>query len=486
MILLKDILYKTGIQEVIGNTNLAVEKVCFDSREAEKFSAFVAVRGTSTDGHLYIDKAISQGAQVIVCEEMPETLAPNITYVRVADSRAALGIMAANLFDNPSHKLQLIGVTGTNGKTTTVTILHQLMRALGKKAGLISTVVNKIGQREARATHTTPDPMQLNKLLAEMVDEGCTYCFMEVSSHAVDQKRIAGLKFRGAVFTNITHDHLDYHKTFNEYIKAKKAFFDGLPADAFALVNQDDVHGEVMLQNTRAKSYTFGIRSDADFKAKIMENRLYGLQLMIDDREVWSKLLGRFNAYNLLTAYAVAQLLGYEKMDVLTMLSNLNPVAGRFQYTKSESGVIGIVDYAHTPDALRNVLATIQEFRTGGEKVITVVGCGGDRDKAKRPIMAGIACEFSDKVIFTSDNPRSENPGQIIREMEAGVKKTDFKKTLSITDRREAIKAATAMANPGDVILVAGKGHETYQEINGTRHDFDDLKVLTDMFKMVS
>jgi UDP-N-acetylmuramoyl-L-alanyl-D-glutamate--2,6-diaminopimelate ligase len=484
--LLKDILYKAGIEEVIGNTHLAVETICFDSRLAEKMSAFVAVRGTQTDGHLFIDKAIAQGSKIIVCEELPSNLLEGVTYVKVKNSAEALGVMASNYYDNPSEKLKLVGVTGTNGKTTVTTLLHRLYRAFGNKPGLISTVVNLIGTKEIPATHTTPDPVQLNRLLQQMVEEGCKYCFMEVSSHAIHQRRIAGLKFAGGIFTNITHDHLDYHKTFDNYIKAKKQFFDDTPADAFSLVNVDDVHGEIMVQNTKSKVYHFALRTDADFKAKILENHFQGLNLILDDREIWSKLIGKFNAYNLLATYAAAILLGEEKMEVLTMLSNLNPPTGRFQYIRSENGIIGIVDYAHTPDALKNVLSTIQEIRGGNEKVITVIGCGGDRDKTKRPEMAKIAADLSDRVMLTSDNPRSEEPEAIIKDMQAGLEITQQKKSLAITDRKEAIKAAASMAEPGDIILVAGKGHETYQEIKGERFDFDDMKILTEMLNLVS
>lgn len=486
MKLLKDILYKTGIEEVVGNTHLAVERICFDSRLADKMSAFIAVRGSQTDGHLFINKAVEQGSLVIICEELPSDLKDGVTYVKVSDSAKALGVIASNFYDNPSEKLHLVGVTGTNGKTTVVTLLYQLFKALGYKVGMLSTVVNRIANKETPATHTTPDPIQLNKLLAQMVSEGCQYCFMEVSSHAIHQGRISGLNFKGGLFTNITHDHLDYHKTFDEYIKAKKGFFDVLSANAFSLVNVDDAHAGIMLQNSKSKHYSYALQRDADFKAKILENHFQGLNLSIDDKDVWTKLIGRFNAYNLLCAYATAILLGQDKLEVLTMISNLNPPSGRFQYVRTESGITGIVDYAHTPDALKNVLSTIADIRGGIEKVITVVGCGGDRDKAKRPIMAAIACQQSDKVILTSDNPRSEDPAQIIKEMESGVEKTHQKKTLSIADRREAIKAAASMAEPGDIILVAGKGHETYQEIKGERFDFDDMKTLTEMLNLVS
>lgn len=486
MKLLKDILYKARIEDVIGSTHLAVEKICFDSRAADNMSAFIAIRGTQTDGHLFINKAIELGCRIVVCEEFPDDIKPGVTYVRVSNTQDALGVLAGNLYDNPSEKIELIGVTGTNGKTTVVTLLHQLFRALGYKVGMLSTVVNLIGNRELKATHTTPDPVQLNALLAQMVEDGCQYCFMEVSSHAVHQQRIKGLKFKGGLFTNITRDHLDYHKTFDEYIKAKKAFFDGLGSQAFSLVNLDDTHAEIMVQNTKSKSYTFALRRDADFKAKILENHFQGLNLVIDDKDVWTKLIGRFNAYNILAAYSTALLLGQDRMEVLTMISNLNPPNGRFQYIRTETGITGIVDYAHTPDALRNVLSTISEIRGGHEKVITVIGCGGDRDKGKRPMMAEIACKNSDRVILTSDNPRSEDPAVIIKDMEAGVEKVDVKKTLSIVDRREAIKAAASIASPGDIILIAGKGHETYQEIKGERFDFDDLKTLTEMLNLVS
>ena len=486
MKLLKDILYRAGLEDVVGNTHMAVEQVCFDSRMAEKLSVFVAVRGTRSDGHDFIDTVLDQGCKMVVCEVMPDQLREGVTYVRVKNTAEALGVMAANFYDNPSESIKLVGVTGTNGKTTVVTLLYRLFKALGYKSGMISTVVNMIGNKEVSATHTTPDPVKLNALLRQMVDEGCSHCFIEVSSHAVDQRRIAGLNYNGAVFTNITHDHLDYHKTFDNYIAAKKRFFDDLGSDAFSLFNADDVHGEIMVQNTKSKAYDFSLKTDAHFKAKVIENHFQGLNLVIGEREIWSKLIGRFNAYNLLATYAVAVLLNEDPMEVLTMISNLNPPAGRFQYLRTESGVIGIVDYAHTPDALKNVLSTIADIRNGNEKVITVVGCGGDRDRAKRPDMASISTEWSDRVVFTSDNPRTEDPASIIKEMEEGVDQKNKKKTLSITDRREAIKAAVSMAEPGDIILIAGKGHETYQEINGVKHDFDDMKELTEMMNLLS
>ncbi|MCW8897670.1 MAG: UDP-N-acetylmuramoyl-L-alanyl-D-glutamate--2,6-diaminopimelate ligase [Flavobacteriales bacterium] len=480
--LLKDILYKTGIEELVGNTNIAIDKICFDSREVEDASLFVAVVGTATDGHQYINQTIEKGAVAIVCEHFPEQLHDGITYVKVKDSAAALGIIAANFYDNPSNELKLVGITGTNGKTTTATLLHELFVQLGYQVGLLSTVVNKIGNDAIPSTHTTPNAVELNKLLRKMVEAGCDYCFMEVSSHAIHQHRVTGVAFSGAVFTNITHDHLDYHKTFDEYIKAKKMFFDMLPENAFALVNKDDKNGMVMLQNTKAKPYTFALKSAADFTARILESGFSGMMLHIDKNEVWTKLIGGFNVYNLLSIYAVAVLLEQDKLNTLTAISNLNAVEGRFQYIKSQDNISGIVDYAHTPDALKNVLGTISEIRTNNETVITVVGCGGDRDKTKRPLMAQIACEYSNKVILTSDNPRSENPEQIINDMKAGVEPQHYKKVLSITNREEAIKTACMLAESNDIILVAGKGHEKYQEINGEKFPFDDLEILKKQF----
>ena len=476
--ILKDILYKTGIEELVGNTNIAIEKICFDSREVEDASLFVAVVGTAVDGHQYINQTIEKGATAIVCEEFPEQLHDGITYVKVKNSAAALGIIAANFYDNPSNELKLVGITGTNGKTTTATLLHELFMQLGYQVGLLSTVVNKIGNEAIPSTHTTPNAVELNKLLRKMVEAGCDYCFMEVSSHAIHQHRVTGVEFAGGVFTNITHDHLDYHKTFDEYIKAKKMFFDMLPENAFALVNKDDKNGMVMLQNTKAKPYTFALKSAADYTARILESGFSGMMLHIDKNEVWTKLIGGFNVYNLLSIYAVAVLLEQDKLNTLTAISNLNAVEGRFQYIKSQDNISGIVDYAHTPDALKNVLGTISEIRTNNETVITVVGCGGDRDKTKRPLMAQIACEYSNKVILTSDNPRSENPEQIINDMKAGVEPQHYKKVLSITNREEAIKTACMLAESNDIILVAGKGHEKYQEINGEKFPFDDLEVL--------
>jgi UDP-N-acetylmuramoyl-L-alanyl-D-glutamate--2,6-diaminopimelate ligase len=478
MKLLSDILYKTGLVETQGSTNVAITAMTFDSRKVEKDGLFVAVRGTQSDGHDFIDKAISLGAVAIVCEEFPKEIIDRISYAKVVDSSLALGIIASNFYDNPSSSLKLIGVTGTNGKTTTVTLLFQLFRAMGLKAGMLTTVRNMINSEEILSTHTTPDAVELNKLLRRMVDAGCKYAFMEVSSHSVVQKRIAGLEFSGGVFSNITHDHLDYHKTFDEYIKAKKTFFDQLPQSAFALVNKDDMNGIIMVQNTKALKRSYSISSLADFNCRVLENQFSGLQLNMDNVELWSKLIGSFNAYNLLAIYSTAILLGQDKMNVLMTISTLDSVEGRFEYVRSDSGITGIVDYAHSPDALKNVLSTIKDIRSGNEQVITVVGCGGDRDSAKRPIMSKIACDLSDRVILTSDNPRSEDPESILKQMQNGIEKQNTKKTLSIVDRREAIRTAVALARPGDIVLVAGKGHEKYQEVNGVKYPFDDMGVL--------
>jgi len=481
--LLSDILYKTRLEEIIGSTNVAISSVTFDSRKIKKDSLFIATRGMASDGHHYIEVAIENGAVAVVCEDLPETLKENVTYVKVLDSSASLGYIACNFYDNPSEKLKLVGITGTNGKTTTVTLLFNLFRGLGYNVGLLSTVENKINTTVIPSTHTTPDALALNELLSKMVEAGCQYAFMEVSSHAIVQHRITGLKFIGAAFSNITHDHLDYHKTFEEYIKAKKMFFDNLQDDAFALTNKDDRNGSVMLQNTKAKKYSYGLKSLADFKCRVIENHLNGLLLSIDNQEVWVKLIGSFNAYNVLVVYAIALLLKQDRVQVLTTLSNLNSVEGRFQYIKSKNGIVAIVDYAHTPDALKNVLETIKDIRTGNEQVITLVGCGGDRDAAKRPIMAQIACEYSNKVILTSDNPRSENPEDILNQMQAGISPVEMKKTLRISDRKEAIRTAVAFAKEGDIILIAGKGHEKYQEISGVKHPFDDFEIVKENFK---
>jgi UDP-N-acetylmuramoyl-L-alanyl-D-glutamate--2,6-diaminopimelate ligase len=481
--LLSDILYKTRIEEITGSTNMAISSVTFDSRKVKKDSLFIATVGVTVDGHTYIDKAIELGASAIVCETLPTQIHEHITYIKVLNSSESLGYIACNFFDNPSEKLKLIGITGTNGKTTTVTLLFNLFKGLGYQVGLLSTVENKINNVVIPSTHTTPDALSLNELLNQMVEQGCQYAFMEVSSHAIIQHRITGLNFTGAAFSNITHDHLDYHKTYDEYIKAKKLFFDHLPTDAFALTNKDDRNGMVMLQNTRAKKYTYALKSLADFKCRVIENHLNGLLLNIDNQEVWIKLIGSFNAYNALVVYAMAILLKQDKVQVLTTLSNLNSVEGRFQYIKSKSGIIAIVDYAHTPDALKNVLETVKDIRTGNEQVITVVGCGGDRDSAKRPVMAKIACEFSNKTILTSDNPRSENPEEILNQMQSGLSPVEMKSALRISDRKEAIKTAVAFAKEGDILLIAGKGHEKYQEINGVKHHFDDFEIIKELFE---
>lgn len=483
MKLLRDLLYKVKMDQVSGLTNMAIDGLTFDSRKNMKFGLFIAIRGGTSDGHQFIDMAIEKGAVAVICEELPENLNPKVTYVKVPDSRLALGDIAANFYNHPSEELKIVGVTGTNGKTSITTLLYQLMRNMGKKAGLISTIVNKINETEVPTKHTTPDPIQLNSLLRQMVDNGCEYCFMEVSSHAMSQHRVRGINFTGGVFTNLTHDHLDYHATFNDYLAAKKSFFDGLGKVAFALVNDDDKYGEKMVTQTDAKVYTYALKTEADFRAKLIENRFDGMLLNLDQEEVWIKLIGKFNAYNILAVYGVARILGLEKIDVLKVLSSLNPVEGRFQFIRSKDNISGIVDYAHTPDALLKVLETIKETRTGNEKVITVVGCGGNRDKAKRPLMAEIATNFSEQVILTSDNPRDEDPEQILNEMSEGVDAAKKSRTLRITDRREAIKTACALAKEGDIILIAGKGHEKYQEIKGERFPFDDMKILKETLK---
>jgi len=485
MKLLKDILYKTHLEQVVGDTNSAIEKIAFDSRAVTALTAFVAVRGTASDGHAFIETAIANGAAAIICEDMPKRLKDGVTYVRVDDSRHALAIMAANFFDHPSRKLKLVGVTGTNGKTSVVTLLYKLYRALGNKCGLISTVEIRINNTVVPATHTTPDPIRLNELMAEMLAAGVTHCFMEVSSHSIVQERIAGLHFVLGVFTNITHDHLDYHKTFDAYIQAKKAFFDELPAGAFALVNADDAHSAVMVQNTKAKKCSFAVRNLADHRARIIENQLTGLQLNIDGHDMFSRLVGEFNASNLLAVYTSAILLGERPIDVLTALSDLEPPRGRFQVVRGSTGVIGIVDYAHTPDALKNVLSTIADVCGDRDKVVTVVGCGGDRDRAKRPVMAAIAVSMSRATILTSDNPRSEEPMAIIEEMRRGILAADGSRVFVNIDRREAIRQAVAMTKPGDVVLVAGKGHENYQEVRGERHHFDDAEVLKETLELM-
>ena len=483
---LKDILYKVHIEAVHGATDITVSKIEFDSRKIELNDVFVAIRGTLSDGHDYIEKALSLGAIAVICEEFPSVIVNGVTYIKVKDSNEALAFLAANYYDNPSENIRLVGVTGTNGKTTIASLLYQLFKKAGYKVGLLSTVKIMVDEQEFKATHTTPDSLTINKYLDLMVQEGCEFCFMEVSSHGVHQKRTEALRFEGGVFTNLSHDHLDYHNTFAEYRDVKKSFFDNLPKSAFAITNIDDKNGLVMLQNTKAKKLTYALKSYADYKAQILENQLSGLLLKINDNEVWVKLIGSFNAYNLLAIYGVAVELGIEKVEALRLLSELESVSGRFQFIVSDSKITAIVDYAHTPDALENVLKTIDDIRTKNEQLITVVGCGGDRDKTKRPIMAHIASSMSDKAIFTSDNPRTENPETIIEEMEKGVEPQNFKKTVSILDRKQAIKTACQLANPNDIILIAGKGHETYQEINGVRHDFDDLQIVTELLQQLN
>lgn len=483
MKLLRDLLYKVNLDQVTGHTNMAIESITFDSRKTMKFGLFIAVKGTASDGHEYIDQAIQKGAIAIVCEQFPEILVPKITYVKVQDSRKAMGYIASNFYDHPSEQITLIGVTGTNGKTSIVTLLYELMRKLSKKAGLISTISNRINDLIIETKHTTPDPIQINSLLRQMVDNGCKYCFMEVSSHAMDQQRTKGLHFAGGVYTNLTHDHLDYHPSFNEYLAAKKLFFDGLKKNTWALINEDDRYGENMISQTDAEVYTYAIKNEADFKGKVIESRFDGMLLNIGIDEVWVKLIGHFNAYNIMAVFGVASLLGLDKTEVLQAISSLNPVEGRFQFVRNKENVSGIVDYAHTPDALQKVLETIKEIRTGNEKVITVIGCGGNRDKAKRPMMAAIASKLSEKVILTSDNPRNEDPNVIIDEMFEGIDSARKNNALKITDRREAIRTACSFAEKGDIILIAGKGHEKYQEIYGERMPFDDMKILNENLK---
>jgi len=485
MMVLKDILYKVTIDTVVGDTSVVVGKIEFDSRLVEVSDVFVAISGTITDGHNYIEKAIKDGAVAIVCEILPENLEKGITYIKVENSHKALAYMAANFYEHPSENLKLVGVTGTNGKTTVSSLLYQLFKKAGYKVGLLSTVKIMVGDNEYKATHTTPDSLTINKYLQLMNDEGVEFCFMEVSSHGIHQKRTEGLKFEGGIFTNLSHDHLDYHATFAEYRDVKKVFFDQLPKEAFALTNSDDKNGLVMLQNTKAKKYTYALKSYADYRAQILENEFSGLLLKVNDSELWTRLIGSFNAYNILAIYGTAELLGLDKDEILRLISELENVSGRFQYFISEGKITAIVDYAHTPDALKNVLETINNIRTKNEELITVVGCGGNRDKTKRPEMAHIASALSTKVILTSDNPRNEVPETIIEEMEAGVEPQNFKKTLSIIDRKQAIKAACQMAGEKDIILIAGKGHESYQEIKGERFDFDDYKIVQDYLKQL-
>ncbi len=483
---LQDIIYKVNIRSVHGNLNATVNDLQVDSRKVNKGSVFIAVKGVSTDGHQFIQLAIEKGAIAIVCEVLPDELNNEIIYVQVENSAAAAGFMAHNFYDQPSEKLKLVGVTGTNGKTTVATLLYKLFTSLGYKSGLLSTVQNEIGNTVIPATHTTPDAISLNALLKQMVDAGCTHAFMETSSHAIHQNRIAGLQYTGAIFTNITHDHLDYHKTFDEYIRVKKSFFDSLSSSAFAISNADDKRGKIMLQNTNARKYLYSLQTMAEFKGRILENNLTGLIMTINDQEVHFRLIGEFNAYNLLAVYGTAICLGEDKHEVLRCLSVLTGAEGRFDYMISaKEKIIGIVDYAHTPDALVNVLTTIQKLRKGDEQIITVVGCGGDRDKTKRPIMGEVACKYSNKAIFTSDNPRSENPEQILKEMETGLSVSSKRKYISIGDRKEAIKTAVSLAMPQDIVLIAGKGHEKYQEIKGVKYPFDDKEILKEVFDVL-
>ena len=484
--ILQEILYKVAIRSVHGRLDIDVKDLQLDSRKVTRGSAFIAVKGTHTDGHEYIESVESAFPSAIICEQMPSSLRDDITYIQVEDSAVASGLLAHNFFGQPSEKLKLVGVTGTNGKTTIATLLYKLFTSLGYTCGMLSTVENHIGNKTLSATHTTPDPISLNQLLHDMVEAGCEYVFMETSSHAIHQHRIGGLFYTGGIFSNITHDHLDYHKTFDEYIRVKKLFFDSLSSAAFALTNVDDKRGGVMLQNTAATKYTYSLKTAADFKGKILENNLTGLVMLVNDQEVHFRLIGEFNAYNLLAVFGAAICLGEEKSEILRNLSVLTGAEGRFDYMISpKEKIVGIVDYAHTPDALENVLSTIRKLRKNDERIITVVGCGGDRDKTKRPIMGVVACKLSDQVVFTSDNPRSEDAGTILKDMEAELNTAARRKFISIIDRREAIKTAVSLSHPADIVLVAGKGHEKYQEIKGIKSPFDDKAVLRELIEMM-
>ena len=482
---LQDLLYKVNILKLIGSTNIEISDVQFDSRKIQKKGLFIAIKGTISDGHQYIQNTIKEGAIAIIVEQLPSQLNDNITYVQVANSYNALGVIAANFYNNPSERIKLVGVTGTNGKTTIVSLLHQLFTLLNNKVGMLSTIENKILDKIIPSTHTTPDPLQINYLLHEMIEKGCDYCFMEVSSHALAQGRVNGLHFSAGVFTNITQDHLDYHHTFSEYRDVKKSFFDSLNKDAFALVNKDDKNGSKMLEGTKAKKLSYALKSLANYRCKVLENQFEGMLLQINKVDVWVKLIGDFNAYNILAVYAVAKQFDLEDYEVLTALSMLNAAEGRFQFIRNEDAITGIVDYAHTDDALKNVLSTINTIRTNTESLITIVGCGGDRDKSKRPLMAQVACNLSTQVIITSDNPRSENPDDIIKDMIAGLSPVQKKKVLVITDRRQAIMTAGKLANENDIILLAGKGHEKYQEINGEKFPFDDMEELKQSLNII-
>lgn len=477
MRILKDILYNVALQSVQGTTDVRINSIQYDSRKVDKNDVFIAIKGMHSDGNLFIEKAIENGASVIVAEFLPENKIKNITYVEVESSSLALAFMAANFYQHPSENLKLIGITGTNGKTTVASLLYNLFKAAGYKVGLISTVKIMVGDTSFSTSHTTPDSLVINSYLQQMNAIGVEFCFMEVSSHGIHQHRSAGLTFEGGIFTNLSHDHLDYHSSFAEYRDVKKSFFDGLPKTAFALTNVDDKNGQIMLQNTKAKTYNYALKSYADYRTQVLENHFKGLLLKINDNEIWVKLIGSFNAYNLTAVFACADILGLEKDELLRLMSTLENVSGRFEYFVTTNNITVVVDYAHTPDALKNVLHTINDIRTKNELLISVVGCGGDRDKTKRPKMGHIASALSSKVIFTSDNPRSENPESIISEMEQGVEPQNFMKVMAITNRKQAIKAACQLANANDIILVAGKGHETYQEINGVRSEFNDYEV---------
>ena len=482
MVALREILEGVKTTQIHGNTDIEVSTICIDSRKCVKNSLFAAIVGTNNDGHEYIDKAIELGAKVIVCQIFPEILRNNTTYILVEDSAEAIGYITSNFFDNPSHSLKLIGVTGTNGKTTTVTLLYQFFRSMSFSVGLFSTIKILINDEEYPATHTTPDTIELNRIMQKMVEAGCEYCFMEVSSHAIDQKRIAGLFFTGAIFTNITQDHLDYHETMERYIQAKQKFFDTLPATSFALTNADDRNGNIMLQNTKAKRYTYGLKKPANFKARVISKQMEGMLLDFDNTEFWTSLIGEFNAYNLLAVYAVGIILGFDKMEILKELSRQQPISGRFERYCSDTGVFVIVDYAHTPDAVANVLTTINDIRMGNEKVITIIGAGGDRDKTKRPLMAKEAAKYSDMLIITNDNPRTEDPLMIIEDIKKGLVGLTTRSIVN-PDRKEAIRTACLMAKKGDIVLIAGKGHEKYQEVNGVRTPFDDMSIAVNFFK---
>jgi UDP-N-acetylmuramoyl-L-alanyl-D-glutamate--2,6-diaminopimelate ligase len=482
---LQKLLYKVSFVKIIGTTNVEVIDIAFDSRKVKVTSLFVALKGTQSDGHTYISQTINAGAKVIVLEDMPLKLDDNITYIKVEDSNIALGIIAANFYDNPSEKIKLVGVTGTNGKTTIVSLLTQLFSIMNVKVGMLSTIQNKIIDKIIPSTHTTPDALQINFLLNEMIAQGCEYCFMEVSSHAISQGRISGIHFTGGVFSNLTQDHLDYHNSFAEYRDVKKLFFDLLPKSAFALSNKDDRNGLKMLEGTKAEKCTYALKSSADYKCRVLENQFEGMLLNINKVDVWVKLIGEFNAYNMLSVYAVASRSGFEDYEVLTALSMLTAAEGRFQFLQSEEKITAIVDYAHTDDALKNVISTINNIRSNAEQLITVVGCGGDRDKTKRPLMAAVACNLSNQVILTADNPRSESPDTVIKDMLAGLDPVQKKKVLVITDRAQAIKTACRLANANDIVLVAGKGHEKYQEINGEKFPFDDLEELKQSLNII-